>query len=172
MSSPSKLRARGIAILPLLLASAACTGPESGYPSLAPRPIESLSLAEPARPAAAPAIADPNALASYAPIIAQARTDDATFQETLKRERETLERGRDASRGSDAWTAAQTSLSRIEAARAPVARALSDLDAARSSAPTEENTGQAVAANQAFEQVQALDEAETTALSGLMPPGR
>jgi len=170
MFSPSQFPARAIAILPLLLASAACTGPESGYPSLAPRPVESLSLAEPARPAAAPAVADPAALASYAPVVEQARADDATFQETLKQERETLERGRSAPRGSDAWTAAQTSLSRVEAARAPVARALSDLDAARSSAPTEENTGRALAASQAFEQVQALDEAETAALSSLMPP--
>ncbi|NIJ33715.1 hypothetical protein [Sphingomonas oligoaromativorans] len=172
MSSPSKLRARIGAILPLLLTLAACTGPESGYPSLAPRPIESMSLAEPMRPAAAPPVADPSALARYAPVLKQAHADDATFRETLKQERETLERGRNAPRGSDAWTAAQTSLSRVEAARAPVARALSDLDAARSSTPTEENTGQAVAASQAFEQVQALDKAETEALSSLMPPGQ
>jgi hypothetical protein len=153
-----------------MLALAGCTGAAAGYPSLAPRPIEALSLAEPTRPAPAPAVADPAALARYAPVIEQAHTDDANFRETLKQERETLERGRNAARGSDAWLAAQTALSRVETARAPVARTLSDLDAARSAAPTEGNTGEALAANQAFEQVQKLDEAETAALSGLLPP--
>jgi hypothetical protein len=170
MSSFIPPRARASAILPLLLALAGCTGAAAGYPSLAPRPIESLSLAEPTRPAPAPAVADPAALTQYAPIVEQAHADDANFRETLKQERDTLERGRSAARGSDAWIAAQTALSRVETARAPVARALSDLDAARSSVPTEGNTGQALAAKQAFEQVQKLDEAETAALNGILPP--
>jgi hypothetical protein len=170
MSCPFPPRAPAALILPVLLALAGCTGRSAGYPSLAPRPIETLSLAEPARPAPAPAVADRTALARYAPVIEQARADDATFRQTLQQERDTLERGRKAPRGSDAWTAAQTSLSRLETARAPVARALSDLDAARNSEPTQENTGEAIAANQAFEQVRELDEAETAALTTIMPP--
>ncbi len=169
MSCPFPPRAPAALILPVLLALAGCTGASAGYPSLAPRPIEALSLAEPTRPAPAPAVADA-ALARYAPVIEQARADDATFRATFQQERDTLERGRTAPRGSDAWTAAQTSLSRVETARAPVARALSDLDAARNSDPTQDNTGQAIAANQAFEQVRQLDEAETAALAAIMPP--
>lgn len=170
MSCPLPPCAPTALILPVLLALAGCTGASAGYPSLAPRPIEALSLAEPARPAPAPAVADATALARYAPVIGQARVDDATFRRTFQQERDTLERGREAPRGSDAWTAAQTSLSRVETARAPVARALSELDAARNSDLTQENTGQAIAANQAFEQVRQLDEAETAALASVMPP--
>lgn len=169
MPSLLPLRAPAALILPLTLVLAGCIGTSAGYPSLAPRPIESMSLAEPARPAASPAVADPAAVTRYAPIIKQARVDDVAFADTLNRERPILDRGRTAPEGSDAWTAAQTSLSRLVAARAPVARALSELDAARSAPPTETNTGEALAAQQAFDEVQQIDRQEATALSALWP---
>lgn len=159
-----------IAALPLLLAIAGCTGASSGYPSLAPRPIEEMSLAEPTRPAPPPAVENTAAAARYAPVIVQAREDDAAFRRTLDEERGALIRGRSAATGSEAWTAAQQALSRVETARGPVVRALSELDAARDAEITHTDTGEAIAAANAFEQVRQIDEAEVSALSQAWPP--
>ena len=159
-----------VAALPLLLAMVGCTGPRSGYPSLAPRPIEDMSLAEPTRPAPPPATESPAAAARYAPIVAQARDADAAFRRTLDEERGALTRGRGATAGSEAWTAAQQALSRIETTRAPIVRALSDLDAARDADITHTDSGEAIAAANAFEQVRQIDEAEASALGEAWPP--
>ncbi len=160
------------AALSLSFVAAGCTGPSSGYPSLAPRPIEQMSLAEPSQNAPPPAVESPAAAARYAPVVQQARAADEAFRRTLGEERGTLTRGRGAAFGSDAWTAAQQSLSRVEAAREPVARALSELDAARNSGTTATNTGEALAAADAFEQVRRIDDAEVAALAEAWPPAR
>lgn len=159
-----------VAALPLLLAIVGCTGPRSGYPSLAPRPIEEMSLAEPTRPAPPPAVENAGAAARYAPVIAQAREDDAAFRRTLDQERGALTRGRSAATGSEAWTAAQQALSRVETMRGPVVRALSELDAARDADITHTDSGEALAAANAFEQVRQIDDAEVAALSQAWPP--
>jgi hypothetical protein len=159
-----------IAALPLLFAIAGCTGPRSGYPSLAPRPVEGMSLAEPTRPAPPPAVESATATARYAPIIAQAREDDAVFRHTLDEERGALTRGRGAAAGSEAWTDAQQALSRVETMRGPVVRTLSELDAARNADITHTDSGEALAATNAFEQVRQIDNAEVTALSQAWPP--
>ena len=80
-----------------------------------------------------------------------------------------LARGRGAATGSDAWAAAQVSLSRVQDAREPVIRVLADLDAARNADPTQTDTGEAIAATRAFEEVRQIDSAETTALSAAWP---
>jgi hypothetical protein len=147
-----------------------CRDAAAGYPSLAPRPIEDLSLTEPMRPAPPPAVASPEATARYAPIVQQARDADAAFRRAYEQEHATLERGLHTPTGSEEWTAAQESLSRIEAARSPVARALADLDAARDSAPTATNTGEAISASEAYEQVHQIDQAEVEMLTGAQPP--
>ena len=159
-----------IAALPLLVAMAGCTGPRSGYPSLAPRPIEQMSLAEPTRPAPPPAAESPAAAARYAPVIAQAHEADVAFRRALDDERGALTRGRSAATGSEAWTAAQQALSRVETMRGPVVRALSELDAARDADITHSDSGEAIAAANAFEQVRQIDEAEAAALSQAWPP--
>jgi hypothetical protein len=155
--------------LPLLLLSGAfalsgCSDTSGGYPSLQPRAIEQLSFAEPQRPAPPPAVADPDAITRFAPMIEQARKADEAFRHVLDAEAGALARGRKASMGSDAWGIAQQSLSRVETARGPVQRILSTLDAARNAPPTESSTGEALAAAQAFDQVQAIDQSEDGAV--------
>jgi hypothetical protein len=156
-------------LAPVALALTGCSDTSGGYPSLQPRPVEQLSFAEPVRPAPPPAVADPAAIARYAPMIEKARTADDAFRRVLKEESGVLAKGRGAATGSDAWGIAQQSLSRVETARGPVQRILSDLDAARNAPPTETSTGEALAAAQAFDQVQAIDQGEGQALKAVWP---
>jgi hypothetical protein len=167
MSSRSAFRTR-VAMPILFLGVAGCGGP-SGYPSLAPRPIEQLSLAEPDRPAPPPSVANPEAAARLASTVTQAHRGDVAFHQALDEERLTLDRGRHAATGSDAWTAAQVSLSRIQTARAPVAQALATLDNARNGGATQTSAGDAVAAVQAFDQVLTIYQDETATLLTIWP---
>jgi hypothetical protein len=174
MLNPPPRRAAPVVLLSLLagappLALGGCSDPGAGYPSLAPRPIESLSLAEPATPPAPAQVADPAAVARYAPLIAQAHSADEAFRRALEQGRAALAAGRNAATGSEPWAEAQVALSRIETAREPVAKALADLDAARNADPTHASTGEAIAAAQAFDQVQQIDAAETKALGEAWP---
>ena len=169
MPYPLFRRMAFVAVLPSMLALASCTGKGPGYPSLAPRAIEQKSFADPAPPPAPSQVADPAALARYAPTVSRAQTADVAFEHTLEAEREALIRGRRAAAGSDAWAAAQVSLSRVQDARAPVIKALADLDAARDAEPTHTDTGEAIAAEQAFDEVQRIDSAEAAALSTAWP---
>lgn len=157
--------ARAILASMLVLVTAGCGGSSEPYPSLAPRPIEQISMAEPNRPEAPAAVADPAAVQRYAPLIARARGADGDFRRVLEEERPALARGRGAGEGSEAWLAAQVSLSRIETARGPVAKALADLDAARSGLDPQTDTGAMVAIGQAFDTVQQLSNAEDAALA-------
>jgi len=145
-------------------------GSSAGYPSLAPRPIEGISLAEPSSPAASPAEASPEAVARYAPIIAKARAGDADFRSVLEAERRTALAGKDAEVGSESWIEAQQSYSRIVAVRAPVLAALSQLDEARDDPAVQTDSGAALAVSQAYDQVQAIDKAERQALQAIAPP--
>lgn len=149
----------------LCAALAGCAGQAGSYPSLAPRPIEQVSLAEPTRPDAPAPVADPAAAERYAPLIARARAADTDFRRVLEEERAALGRGRGAAQGSDAWLAAQVSLSRIETARGPVAKALADLDTARSSLDPQTDTGAMVAIGGAFDQVQRISDDEQAAVA-------
>jgi hypothetical protein len=165
MASRSFPRLRAPSAILLVMALAGCAGQSGTYPSLAPRPIEQVSLAEPSRPAPPAAVADPAAVQRYAPLVERARKADADFRRVLEEERPALARGRGAAEGSDAWLAAQVSLSRIETARGPVAKALADLDGARSGLDPQVDTGAMVAIEQAFEEVQRITDAETAALA-------
>jgi hypothetical protein len=144
-----------------------CSDQRDGYPSLAPRPIEQVSLAEPRRAEAPVAEADPATLRRLAPLVAQARAADAEFRRVLEAERATLRKGRGAAEGGDAWLAAQASQTRIEAARSPVAKVLADLDAARSGLSPQDDTGTLIAISQAFDQVSEIANAEAAALSAV-----
>jgi hypothetical protein len=159
-------------VLVLALTVAGCAQTGAGYPSLAPRPIENLSLTEPERPAPPPSTADPASVSRYAPLIERARIDDAAFRRVMEEERAALAHGRGAAAGSEAWTAAQVSLSRIETARGPVAKTLAELDAARSGDLTQTDSGAAVASRQAFDEVQRINDEEQAAVSAVSPNGR
>ncbi len=115
------------------LALAACASRDTGIPSLAPRPIEKLSTAEPVAPATAPAAADPALAARYAAIVADAEAGDEGFQQALAAARPAAARARGSAAGSDAWVDAQQSLTRLAALRDPVGKALAALDAERTS---------------------------------------
>ena len=172
MLHPPFRRVSPVLLMPSLLALAGCTTQAAGYPSLAPRAIEQMSFAEPTTPPPPPQVADPAAAARYAPAIARAREADVAFRRTLDAERGTLVRGNRAMTGSDAWAAAQVSLTRVETARAPVIKAVADLDAARNADPTHADTGEAIAAAQAFDQAEQIDAHETRALAAAWPAAR
>ncbi len=120
----------------LLLTLSGCVS-QGPFPSLAPRPGEGeFVLAEPDRPA--PAVADDPALRRQVEAL---RTDAAagarSFDEAYEDSRVAIARG--GAEGSDAWIEAQQALSRLEAARADTADALTRLDAlatARADLPT------------------------------------
>jgi hypothetical protein len=164
VNRPSRPLRAPLAIL-LVAALAGCAGQSGTYPSLAPRAIEQVSLAEPSRPEPPAAVADPAAVERYAPVIKQARKADAAFRRVLEQERPALAKGRGAAEGSDAWLASQVSLSRIETARGPVAKALADLDTARSALDPQTDTAAMLANQQAFDEVQQVSDAETAAVA-------
>jgi hypothetical protein len=174
MSAPSRffpfslgLAARVLAPALTLIATG-CAGDPS-FPSLAPRPVEDESLAEPTLPAPPPGTPGDVAAAEYAPAVEKARAADTRFRATLAETRAAITAGRGAATGSDAWLAAQTALSRVEAAREPVATVLADLDAARNGDAARADSGKAAALARAFEAVQAIDAAERRAMATALP---
>jgi hypothetical protein len=116
--------------LPLLavLALAACTAPNGDFPSLAPRPVEQRSDAEPVQPPAAAVPADSALTAQLAKILADARKGEADFAAALPAAERAVSAARGASPASEAWIAAQTQLSGLDATRAPTASAMTEID--------------------------------------------
>ena len=116
---------RRAALLCLLLS--ACTTPPSGHePSLAPRAAEAI---DPRVPIPSEVIAGPadRALAArIADLLAQVRSGDATFQAALPNAEQQAAAAGPAQ--SESWIVAQQVLSALIATRAPVTKAISDLD--------------------------------------------
>jgi hypothetical protein len=114
-------------ILTCVLALGACGSPGGPYPSLAPRPAETIDPRVPVeRPTndrpVTPALAN-----RLAEIVAEARSGDASFAPVA-----TEAEGLAAAAGkpqSDSWVAAQVALSAAVEARRPTATALGDVDA-------------------------------------------
>ncbi|KQX26266.1 MULTISPECIES: hypothetical protein [unclassified Sphingomonas] len=147
-----------------------CADTRSGYPSLAPRPIEREVLqadAVPPVPATAPAPAAPSA--DIAQIVAGARTADAAFRAALEKARPAIEAGRSAPEGSEAWVAGQQAYSNADVARMPVADALAELDRRREAAVTAGDAAGGAAVAEALGELQQLHEAERALLAALMP---
>lgn len=157
-------------LIPQLLGLAACADVRSGYPSLAPRPIEREVLRAEAAPLTAVAESAPLPLsADIARIVAEARAADAAFRAAIDKGRARIEAGRAAAEGSEAWVDAQLAYSDADAARAPVGEALAELDRRRQAAIEAGDGAQEAAITDAAMQVQALHEAETAQLAALMP---
>lgn len=154
----------------LLSGLAGCADGRSGYPSLAPRPVERAVLrAEPA-PATAPVEAVPlPASADIAQLVASAQMADAAFKAALETARVAIEAGRGAAEGSEAWVDGQQAYSRAEAERAPVGNALAELDRRRQTAVAAGNNDEEAVIAEASLQIQALHEAETALLEALLP---
>lgn len=116
----------------LTVALAAGCAAEGDFPSLAPRPIErQLAQADIERPAAA-VPDDPSIAERVQGFVAEARRGQAEFEAALPAARAAV--GRAGAAGSESWVEAQQAVSRVEAARATITRALAELDAFASAA--------------------------------------
>ncbi|WP_152664004.1 hypothetical protein [Sphingomonas sp. SRS2] len=164
------IRPRHVAALLALSVLAACADTRSGYPSLAPRPVERAVMQADPAPAAAPAVPAPlPASADIAQIVARAQAADAAFRAAVEKARPLILASRTAPEGSEAWVAGQQAYSDTESLRAPVGEALVELDRRREAATAAGREEESAATAEAGLQVQALDEAGRALLAGLMP---
>lgn len=104
-----------------------CAGAPQSYPSLAKRAVESAPVAEVAPPPA-PAPADASLTTQIARYTAQADKGAATFETAYAKADRAVTAARSAGVSSDAWVAAQVSISTLEAARNDSVSALASLD--------------------------------------------
>ena len=174
MIHPPRFAAARIATVALALALlAGCADTRSGYPSLAPRPVErSVMQVEPAPAApavAAAPVAPVSASADVAQIVARAQAADATFRAELEKARPKILAAKGATEGSETWVAGQQAYSDVDAVRGPVGDALVELDRRRLAASEAGNGAEEAAIIEAMQQLQALDEAEQAQLALLMP---
>lgn len=115
---------RAAALLPLLLA--ACGTARNGEPSLAPRAAEAIDPRVPITSEVVAGPADPALAARITQLLAEVRGGDAAFQAAAQdAERLTAAAG---PAQSESWIEAQQAVSAAVAARAPVSRAIADLD--------------------------------------------
>ena len=116
---------RRVALLPLLLS--ACTTTPTSEPSLAPRAAEAIDPRVPIPNEIVAGPADPALAARIAELMAEIRAGDAAFQATSEPAERLAAAAGPAQ--SESWIEAQQALSALVAARAPVTRAMADLDA-------------------------------------------
>lgn len=167
-----------LSLLPplLFLGLAACADGRSGYPSLAPRPIEREVLrVDVVSPAAGVDGAGTGSAplppsADIAQIVARAQAADAAFRAALEKGRARIVAGRAAAEGSEAWADGQIAYSEADAARAPVGEALAELDGRRQAAIDAGDGAQEAAIAEAAIQLQALHEAQSAQLAALTIP--
>jgi len=117
--------------VPLVLAFAgllsACSTPSGNYPSLAPRPQESIDPRVPIPNEVHAGPADANLSGHLAALIDQAQSGDQAFRSAIENA-ERLAASAGAAQ-SEVWIAAQQALSAAQEARGPTTRALADIDA-------------------------------------------
>ena len=114
------------AALPLLLL-AACAVPNAAEPSLAPRAAEAIDPRVPSPSAVVVGPADAALASRIAELMAEVRSGDAAFQGAAQHAEALVAAAGPAQ--SESWIVAQEALSGLVAARAPVTKALADLDA-------------------------------------------
>lgn len=115
---------RGLALI-LVTFVAACSAPV-GEPSLLPRPAESI---DPRVPVPEPAIQSETTaglVAQLDTLVAQASAGDGAFRPLADNALRLAEAA--GEKGSESWVVAQQALSAAVAARAPVARAVAEID--------------------------------------------
>ncbi|TPG43223.1 hypothetical protein EAH79_05330 [Sphingomonas koreensis] len=110
-----------------LFALAACASDGGGYPSLAPRPIESRSDALPPAPAAV-ATPDAGLDKTLASLGADLDSTGRHFDTAATAAKRLVAAARASGVGSDAWLDAQTALAELDGARADSVATLSTLD--------------------------------------------
>ena len=118
------------ALIASCLALAACASDTTNYPSLARRPIEKASTAEPppSAPATAPAPANPQDTARLAALVEQARAAHQRFLAKEQRAVQSVATGSGAAPGSERWALASVALAELESERSAAMIALADLD--------------------------------------------
>jgi hypothetical protein len=128
MAPPKALPMR-IGILGALLATgclSACSTPHGNYPSLAPRPQETIDPRVPVPSELHVGPADSDLAAHLAALVDQAQAGDRAFQAVAENaERLAASAGKPQ---SESWVAAQQALSAVHEARGPTTRALGDID--------------------------------------------
>jgi len=113
-------------VLPAALLSA-CVAPAGDYPSLLPRPIEKISLAEPVRPVP---VATPDAAldARIAALSRDVTGAKAAFDAAATRVRKTVGAAADSSEGSERWLGGQVALAELDVARTAIDVPLAELE--------------------------------------------
>ena len=86
-------------------------------------------MAQPEAPEIAPDEAPAPADARIGPLLAAARDGDARFTDQVSATRALVAAGAGAAAGSEAWVQAEQAITRLDALRAPVTRAMAELDA-------------------------------------------
>jgi hypothetical protein len=110
----------------LVLAPAACAAP-TGAPSLSPRPAEAIDPRVPVPEPTIPTTPDPGLADQLEALVSQAIAADSEFRPLAERALQLAQSA--GAKESESWVVAQQALSAAVAARAPVARALGDIDA-------------------------------------------
>lgn len=122
------IRCRPLPLYAVLASLCACAVTEGPYPSLAPRPAERLSFAEPAAPPPAPLVADPALDAQIATNARERAAAVAAFDTGAARAERLARAAREARAGSDRWLDAQTAIAELDALRARHQDALGALE--------------------------------------------
>jgi hypothetical protein len=104
-----------------------CASAQGSYPSLAKRPIESATMAEPVAPPA-PTAPDAELVAGVERLRAQVQAGSASFDKAYASADRATTAASAAAVSSDAWVAAQVAVSALEAARNDSVSALASLD--------------------------------------------
>ena len=109
------------------LALSACTSPGGPYPSLQPRPAEAIDPRVPVEVPPPDMTPSAGLTQQLDTIAAQAASGDSAFQPLAQHAAELAKSA--GPNESESWVVAQQALSAAIAARAPVAKALADVDA-------------------------------------------
>lgn len=121
--------ARLAVLAAFLLCASGCARQDGSFPSLAPRPGEAKGFGEPEAPPAPPLTADPALDRQVAALTARLEEAGRSFDSAAARAEPLAARARGAAEGSEAWIAAQSALSELDAARADASGVATDAEA-------------------------------------------
>ena len=113
-------------LVPACLATG-CASPQTGFPSLAPRASEAIDPRVPVAEPVAAGTADPRLAERLEVLVAQAVAGDRAFQAAADDARRLAAAA--GPRESESWVVAQQALSIAVGERAPVTRAVGEIDA-------------------------------------------
>jgi hypothetical protein len=141
-------------------------GPQVHAPSLAPRPVEKQPIDLPAESSEPATPVDAALAARIAPLVAAAHAGDQAFARQRTETEAAIAKAAGAAQGSEAWIAAQQSLSTLDAARAPVREAAAAIEAMRVE-PANAASGNRGAIEAAARIIETLDDAEAATVATL-----